>query len=139
MKSNNNRIKLAKDWFLIGQDELNFARAGLDDFDAFYSQICFLCQQSAEKYLKGFLVYHNTEFPKIHDLVELIRLCSKKNKSIRAFLDDAAILSQYYLISRYPPGYKQAGRIEAEQALLIADKIQKFVLEYTSKTHARVS
>jgi len=38
--------------------------------------ICYLCQQSAEKYLKGYLVLHDINPPKIHDLNQLRKLCS---------------------------------------------------------------
>jgi HEPN domain-containing protein len=40
-------------------------------------QICFHCQQTAEKYLKWFLVWHDIDPPKIHNLVELGKLCEK--------------------------------------------------------------
>lgn len=33
--------------------------------------VCNQCQQCAEKYLKAFLVQCRTEFPKIHDLLQL--------------------------------------------------------------------
>lgn len=33
--------------------------------------ICYHCQQSAEKYLKGFLVLHGMSPPKTHDLNQL--------------------------------------------------------------------
>ena len=39
--------------------------------------ICNLCQQSAEKYLKGFLFFHDVEPPKTHDLKELLEMCVK--------------------------------------------------------------
>jgi HEPN domain-containing protein len=39
--------------------------------------VCFHCQQAAEKYLKSFLAYNDQEPPKIHDLVELAKLCGK--------------------------------------------------------------
>ncbi|MBM3713308.1 MAG: HEPN domain-containing protein [Actinobacteria bacterium] len=36
--------------------------------------ICYHCQQSAEKYLKGYLVFCGTAPPKMHDLDELCKL-----------------------------------------------------------------
>lgn len=131
MKKSGKKIKeskLAQDWFNIGEEELKFARAGFEDIGAFYAQICFLCQQSAEKYLKGFLIYSKTEFPKIHDLVELVKLCARKDKKFLDLLDDAAVLSQYYLISRYPIEYKPAGKKEAQEALNIAEALKDFIL-----------
>lgn len=132
MKQDNKRIKskesiIAEDWFKIGDSEFNFAKAGFEDFDAFYPHICFLCQQAAEKYLKGFLIKYKIKFPKIHDLTELVKMCGKINKEFLPLLNDADILSQYYLIVRYPMEYREAGKKEAKEALEIADKIIKFV------------
>lgn len=78
MGENNNHQKLSREWFEIGENEFNFAKISLEELDAFYSQICFQFQQSVEKYLKGFLVYHKKKFPKIHDLTQLAKLCKVK-------------------------------------------------------------
>jgi len=126
MKKKNN-LKLAKEWFKIGKEELGFAKAAFEDLNAFYPQICFQCQQAVEKYLKGFLIYHQKTFPKIHDLVELIKICSKINKKFLKFSKKAAVLSQYYLTSRYPIEYPPAKKKEAKEALKIANKIIDFI------------
>jgi HEPN domain-containing protein len=126
MKQSNN-LKLAKEWFYIGKNEFGFAKAGFEELDAFYPQICFQCQQAVEKYLKGFLVYHGKRFPKIHDLTELAKLCAKIDKDFLKFLTDTDILSQYYLTSRYPLEYPPANKKQAERALKIAKKIISFV------------
>ena len=131
MKQKNN-LKLAKEWFKIGEEEFKFAKAAFEDFDAFYPQICFQCQQAVEKYLKGFLVYHQKKFPKIHDLVELIKFCSKIDKSFLRFSKKAAILSQYYLRSRYPLEYPLAIKEEARKSLQIAKEIINFTKKLTS-------
>ncbi|OHA14102.1 MAG: hypothetical protein A2909_02805 [Candidatus Tagabacteria bacterium RIFCSPLOWO2_01_FULL_39_11] len=131
MKQNNKRkIKessLARDWFRIGENDLGFVKSGFKDLNAFFPQICFLCQQSAEKYLKGFLVFYKKGFPKIHDLTELVKLCSKIDKNFSKILKDADILSQYYLVVRYPTEYKEAGKLEAREAIETAKRIADFV------------
>jgi HEPN domain-containing protein len=113
MKRKNN-LKLAKEWFKIGEEELKFAQTSFKEFDSFYPQICFQCQQAVEKYLKGFLIYRGKKFPKIHDLVELIKLCSKIEKGFEKFQEDGAFLSQYYIRSRYPVEYPSATKEETE-------------------------
>lgn len=132
MRQNNNQ-KLAKEWFNIGEEELKFAKASFEDLGAFYPQICFQCQQAAEKYLKGFLVYHKKRFPKIHDLTQLVKLCSKIDKSFLNLLKEADILSQYYLTSRYPLEYPPASKREAAEALQIAKKTINFIKEKTKQ------
>lgn len=39
--------------------------------------ICYLCEQSAEKMLKGFLVPYQEEIPRTHDLMRLCRMCGE--------------------------------------------------------------
>ena len=107
---------------------MKFAKASFEELDAFYPQICFQCQQAVEKFLKGFLVYQQEKFPKIHDLIQLIKLCAKIDKGFLEFLEGANILSQYYLICRYPMiEYPPAGKKEASEALKITDEIINFI------------
>jgi HEPN domain-containing protein len=63
---------------------------------------CFHCQQAAEKALKGFLQYKDHDPPKIHDLVELCRLCMVLDASFGTLLDTAVVLNPYGVASRYP-------------------------------------
>lgn len=126
MKQENNK-KLAQEWFDIADNELGFAKAGLGELNAFYPQICFLCQQAVEKYLKGFLVYHKRKFPKIHDLAQLLKLCAKIDKNLLKFLEEIDTLSQYYLVSRYPLEYPPAKKEQAKEALDIAESIINFI------------
>jgi len=43
--------------------------------------ICYLCQQSAEKMLKSFLVYSGVKPPKTHELDELCEMCQEVDDS----------------------------------------------------------
>ena len=126
-QNNDKNKKLAQEWFDIGNNELEFAKAGFKEFDAFYPQICFLCQQSTEKYLKGFLVLNKGEFPKMHDISELAKLCMKFDKNFLELLEKTDILGQYYLTSRYPLQYPPAGKEQAEEAVKIATDIINFI------------
>ena len=127
MEKTNNNQKLAQEWFDIGENEFKFAKASLEELDAFYPQICFLFQQSAEKYLKGFLIYRKKTFPKIHDLTQLTKLCAKIDEEFLRFLDQTDILSQHYLTSRYPIEYPPAEKSHAEESFQIAEEIINFV------------
>lgn len=130
MKQKNNK-KLAKEWFDIGGNELGFAKAGFEELETFYPQICFQCQQAVEKYLKGFLVYNKRGFPKVHDLTQLLKLCAKIDKSFLKFLEEMDILSQYYLVSRYPLEYPPANKEQAKEALGVTINIINFIRRKT--------
>jgi len=124
-KSNHNS---SERWFEIGSNEFKFAIASLKEFGAFYPQICFQFQQAAEKYLKGFLVYNNKRFPKIHDLSQLLKLCAKIDKDFLDYFNETAFLSQFYLIVRYPVlDYPIAEKKEALEASKYAESIIKLV------------
>jgi HEPN domain-containing protein len=65
----------ALEWFRFADMDLGSAEFLLGKHPVPVEIICFHCQQSAEKYLKGILVLHGIQPPKIHDLQELCNLC----------------------------------------------------------------
>lgn len=48
-----NSHQLAQEWFKKAQADIDFAKLGFKETEH-YGQVCFLCQQAVEKYLKGF-------------------------------------------------------------------------------------
>jgi HEPN domain-containing protein len=67
-----------------------------------YEIVCFHCQQAVEKYLKGFLVFHDVEPPKIHDLTTLLELCINIASQFVEKYDKCDVLTQYGILPRYP-------------------------------------
>lgn len=122
------KSELAKEWFRIGGEELNYAKAAFNDFDDFYSQMCVGCHQAVEKYLKGFLVYNNKKYPFTHDLIAILRRCSKIDKKFLDYIDDLKIITDYYIELRYPVNYPPRNKKDAKQAIEIAEKIKNSVL-----------
>ncbi|GHT86967.1 hypothetical protein FACS1894137_13350 [Spirochaetia bacterium] len=67
---------LAKEWFRYTNNDLIIARHSFTDLYPKLLEIsCYHCQQTAEKALKGYLFYKDTEPPKKHDLRLLNKLC----------------------------------------------------------------
>lgn len=64
--------------------------------------ICYLCEQSAEKLLKGFLVRYMEEIPRTHDLMRLCRLCNEQDTDFAELFDSCARLMPYGVQVRYP-------------------------------------
>jgi len=127
MKRSNKNKKIAFEWFKIGNDEFNFAKNAFEDLDEYYSQICVECHQAVEKYLKGYLVLRNKDFPYVHDLVKLVNLCVKEEKQFKKFIDDCCKISDYYILLRYPVFYKDRSKKDAKEAIEIAEGIIKFI------------
>jgi HEPN domain-containing protein len=78
-----------------------------------YEMVCFHCQQAVEKYLKWFLVLHDIDPPKIHNLIELEKLCEVIDHQFSMLYEKCGILTGYGVISRYPSDMK-IGKIEAK-------------------------
>ncbi len=64
--------------------------------------ICYHCQQSAEKYLKGYLVFCGMVPPRMHDLDELCKLCLKYSNIFKSIADPCSDLTAYGVQPRYP-------------------------------------
>lgn len=64
--------------------------------------ICYLCEQSAEKLLKGFLVPYTEDIPRTHDLMKLCRLCEEQDADFGELYDQCARLMPYGVQVRYP-------------------------------------
>lgn len=126
MKSIN--LTEAKKWFYIGDNEFGFACLGLKDKqDKFYSQICFMFQQTIEKYLKGYLAAHNIKAKRTHDLRYLCQECSNINKKFIDFIENCETVSQYYIPSRYPAHWPVHTEVQAKESYQVAKKVIKFV------------
>ncbi|MDX9785213.1 MAG: HEPN domain-containing protein [Desulfobacterales bacterium] len=93
--------QIVKEWLKKADEDFNFASSIIDD-TAFYAQLCFHFHQASEKYFKAFIVAHDLEFKKIHDLIALHKICVKKEPSIKPLLNDCNILNRYYIDTRYP-------------------------------------
>lgn len=124
-----------EEWLDKAEDDLRFAEIGLRE--AFYTQVCFLSQQSIEKTLKGALVSLNRSYPKIHSLRELAKKLSELD--LKIFLEPLTLIDGYYVPLRYPdaaPGMKADGepnKEEAGEALSTAKKIFDLVSEFLKK------
>ena len=83
----------------------------------------------AEKYLKALLLFHNKNFPKIHDLLELETLLLDKDPQIQVLHKQLEILNRYYIETRYPGDYPDFTFTEAQKAFEAATHVKKIALE----------
>jgi HEPN domain-containing protein len=130
-QKNKKNPQLAKEWFLRAQDDELSIKDILEDRQGSPNTVCFLSQQMAEKYLKGFLVFHRKRFPKIHHLDKLLNLAKKIDSQFENLRKEAEELSEFYITARYPGDYPQFTFKEAEKAFRGALKIKEFILRKT--------
>lgn len=88
--------------------------------------ICFASQQSAEKFLKAFLIYNNISFPRTHNLKYLLQLCVECDAEFEALNVDG--LTVYAVETRYPETFYIPDIEEAKLAVESAGKIKVFIL-----------
>ena len=82
MANDNTIDEIVDKWLRISQRDILTAKQGMEAEIVITETICYHCQQSAEKALKAFLVKHQIEFPKTHNLMVLINLCSDIDESL---------------------------------------------------------
>ncbi|MBN1874609.1 MAG: HEPN domain-containing protein [Anaerolineae bacterium] len=110
--------------------------------EGYYAHTCFLAQQSIEKVLKGYLLWCCHTYPRVHNLVDLLALCQAQDEDFADFQTDCLIIDQYYIPTRYPDGVPGTlpgglpGFTEAQEAVTIAVKVQKFVIAKISDRSA---
>jgi len=94
-----------KNWLFRANEDISVIQSlAENNIELYTSTICFHCQQAVEKYLKGFLVYNNTDFPKTHDLDFLLSKCiSIDNKSFTNI--GLKNLSEFGVDIRYPDDF----------------------------------
>ena len=89
-------IKKAEADFLSMTREMNAAT------DLNYDLVCFVAQQSVEKYLKALLCETSVPFPKIHDLNKLAALLPEHFGYPENFSEPISRLDRYAIEFRYP-------------------------------------
>jgi len=118
-----------RQWFSIAAQDLALAEHAFKNmYPAPYEQICFHCQQSAEKDLKGFLVLNDIEPSKIHDLPPLLAMCTDKELSFSILSAKCAFMTRYGVMPRYP-NELQIYEDDVKVALRYAKDIKDFVQE----------
>ena len=111
----------------IAEEDLEEAKNALERGK--YRISCFFAQQSAEKFLKAFLLKIKEEYPFEHSLTYLIKLCKDVDDDFEAlFKMKAPKLGKYYTGTRYLP-LLDVSEDEAREAVDIAEKIRKFILK----------
>lgn len=129
MKEENKKIIVGRWVKKAEEDKLNI-QSILKHRDGTPSVVCFLSQQMAEKYLKGLLIFFDLELEKIHDLIKLSSLLKNNTPQIMEIGNEATLLNEYYIKTRYVGDYPEFSWKDAEEAYEeAAKKIKEFFLK----------
>jgi len=113
---------IANEWLQYANNDLIVAKHCFNDLNPKQTEIAsYHCQQCAEKSLKAFLLFKNTEPPKIHDLKVLNKLCQDIDSSFTEIVIQCAHLTPYGVTVRYPNELSP----DEEMVKLAIDKAQQ--------------
>ena len=116
-------------WLNKAESDLETARILSDAEVEDYFACAFHSQQAAEKFLKAFLVRHQVEFRKTHDLDELLTLADSIDPSLRHEVGSCVWLSPYGVEFRYPGEYPAVDQDMAERACKESEVVKEGVMK----------
>jgi HEPN domain-containing protein len=117
-----NRV-IVKDWMTRAESNLYRARTERISDKILYEDLCYDCQQTAEKSLKGLLVSYDLEAPRTHNNGNLFRLLHNAGLFIPQPVLSASALTEYAVNTRYPGDYDPVSEEDHEKALDMAEKV----------------
>lgn len=124
MPETENAVPVAAEWVAKAENDLKNAAHTLKlGRECPTDTVCFHAQQCVEKYLKAYLAFRGLDFPKIHDVEELISLLPPQARpNLNA--EEQAQLSQYAVRPRYP-GWPEISLSDARKAVALARRVRK--------------
>jgi HEPN domain-containing protein len=116
-----------EEWLKRARSSFELAKAS-DNELVYYEDLCFQAQQSAEKGLKGLLIFYGVEPEKTHSLYVLLQELEKYTK-ISDEIKEVLKLNNFAVQTRYPGDYVEIEKEEYEQSIIIAEKCLKWIGE----------
>jgi len=95
-----------------------------------YFTCAFHCQQAAEKFLKAYLVRHQIEFRKTHDLDQLLALASQEEPVMQEELASCGWLTPFGVEFRYPGAQPEVDWTMAQNALAEAKRVRQVTMKH---------
>ncbi len=125
---NEAKRQLVQDWLNKAQHDLASARVLAAHTLPLLDTAIYHCQQAAEKAIKGYLVFCDQEFERVHDLEVLIRVAVPYAAEFSAWIDAGRRLTPYARIFRYPGYATEPNRTQFEEAMTVAKQLYDLVL-----------
>jgi HEPN domain-containing protein len=93
-----------------------------------YENVGFHAQQAAEKFIKAFLVCHQIEFSKTHNIALLRQLVASVDPELAKKLAGADALTPYGVEFRYPGDLPLVSRTDGETAVRLAEQTRDLLV-----------
>lgn len=121
------RHRLVQEWRRKANEDFAVAEYLVSSTRPYYGAVGFHAQQAAEKYLKAFLVHHQIEFPKTHDLDRLLDLMAGVAEPLANLLRGVVVLNAYGVETRYPADLPELTLHQAQDAVELATTVRDVV------------
>jgi HEPN domain-containing protein len=113
------------DWIRKAEGDLTAAYLLAESNEPLPDQLGFFCQQTAEKYLKAFLIAVGQMPPRIHDIEALLEICGDFDVAFNQLRLLVAGLTEFAVVFRYPDEWSDLPT--ANQALTQAEQVRILV------------
>jgi HEPN domain-containing protein len=120
-----------KGWVTHADNDRTAVRILLDDGP--WEIVCFHAQQAAEKMLKAFMIYHDINPERTHDLSRLLDVALKLDKTLGSLESACCILTPFAVSARYPDDI-ECEQADAKEAADAAEIIYKEIKDRISET-----
>src|SRR5262245_57494710 len=94
--------RMTREWIRKAEDDHRAAVRLASAPDPLHDQVCFHCQQVAEKYLKALLEELTVTIPKTHDLEDLLNRLLPHHSSLSGHRRGLRFLTPFAIDPRYP-------------------------------------
>ena len=122
------RRDLVRQWLRKAEEDFAVAEHLLAEGSGFLAAAGFHWQQAVEKFLKALLVRHQIDFPKTHDLDELLDLVATVDPETTSALREASRLTPFGVEIRYPGDLPEIGLNAAREASRLATQVREATL-----------
>ena len=122
------KINIIKEWLDFAEKDIASAKFLLGMRPVPLEIVCYHCEQAAEKALKCYLIFKDSEPPRTHDLRLLCKICSNIDQSFAEISQCCINLTPYGIQPRYPFEI-EINDSDMQKAIADADQVLIFIQE----------
>jgi HEPN domain-containing protein len=119
-------------WVRIAEEDRTVIRNEFAAVEKVWRIIVFLAQSAAEKYLKAFIAFQETEPKWTHDMGELLKVCMSFDPALSVLNADCDHLTLFSVDARYPEFEGDYDENAARLAVAASDRICDAIRERIS-------
>jgi HEPN domain-containing protein len=118
-----------KKWLIKAMNDYRTAEKLIQgpEEDVITDTLCFHGEQFVEKVLKAYLLSHQVDFKRTHNLEYLVKLSSERDQEFQWLDEVAEKFTEYAVEVRYPDAFYIPSLAEAQEAFEIIRRVKEFV------------